>query len=328
VITNYQGNIYKEIYLSAYGEEWVNRGDTLRKITADFTGKPYDNETGFHYFGARYYDSKTSRWISADPAYGDYLNSEKGMGGIYNPVNSQVYHYAFNNPLKYMDPTGEFGIVGMWWRGMGSQETKKLKNPNKNGNHPGSHHGDYHKQTIVSTSKAFSESEIDTAIETWEFEYQQDLSEKLGWGYYEGKSSFCHALSILIINDLNTGVDITFETKVDFLKYLKKKDTGEVIMGYSTAYLTDPVEFVKEYVEYAKQNGYPNAIAAKDIGNGVKEENAARFGIGRSKGHSVIYDRKNKSVTHDPWKGGAGGGRVYEPTFKFEYNKPEENGGE
>jgi RHS repeat-associated protein len=106
VITDYQGAIYKEIYLTAYGEEFVNRGDTLKKITADFTGKPYDSETKMHYFGARYYDSKTSRWVSPDPAYGEYLNSDKGMGGIYNPVNSQVYHYAGNNPLKYVDPDG------------------------------------------------------------------------------------------------------------------------------------------------------------------------------------------------------------------------------
>jgi RHS repeat-associated protein len=106
VITDYQGNIYKEIYLDAWGSEWVNRGDTLKKITADFTGKPYDSETKMHYFGARYYDSKTSRWVSPDPAYSEYLNSDKGMGGIYNPVNSQVYHYAGNNPLKYVDPDG------------------------------------------------------------------------------------------------------------------------------------------------------------------------------------------------------------------------------
>jgi RHS repeat-associated protein len=106
VITDYQGAIYKEIYLTAWGEEFVNRGDTLKKITADFTGKPYDSETKMHYFGARYYDSKTSRWVSPDPAYSEYLNSDKGMGGIYNPVNSQVYHYAGNNPLKYVDPDG------------------------------------------------------------------------------------------------------------------------------------------------------------------------------------------------------------------------------
>ena len=80
---------------------------------------------------ARYLDPKTSRWLSADPALGEYIplapvNDEAkkhnqnlpGMGGIYNTVNMYLYHYAgigqrsdselqANNPVKYIDPTGE-----------------------------------------------------------------------------------------------------------------------------------------------------------------------------------------------------------------------------
>jgi len=29
-----------------------------------------------------------------------------GMGGVYNVVNFQLYHYAGNNPVKYVDPDG------------------------------------------------------------------------------------------------------------------------------------------------------------------------------------------------------------------------------
>lgn len=32
--------------------------------------------------------------------------SSVGEGGIYNTVNLSVYHYAGNNPVKYVDPTG------------------------------------------------------------------------------------------------------------------------------------------------------------------------------------------------------------------------------
>jgi RHS repeat-associated protein len=77
-----------------------------------------DAETGFYYYGARYLDPKTSRWISADPAVGDYIpgagkGSEglAGMGGVYNTVNLHLYHYAGNNPVKYTDPDGRKFVI-------------------------------------------------------------------------------------------------------------------------------------------------------------------------------------------------------------------------
>jgi RHS repeat-associated protein len=92
------------------------RGNLFQK---KFTGKEPDPETGLYYYGARYLDPKTSRWLSGDPALGEYFPSAPlgdedkkrnanlpGQGGVFNYVNLHVYHYAGNNPVKYVDPDG------------------------------------------------------------------------------------------------------------------------------------------------------------------------------------------------------------------------------
>ena len=67
------------------------------------------------YMGARYLDPKYSRWISVDPALSEYIPGAgksneagklPGMGGVFNSVNGNLYHYAGNNPVIYNDLDG------------------------------------------------------------------------------------------------------------------------------------------------------------------------------------------------------------------------------
>ncbi|HEU5161321.1 MAG TPA: SpvB/TcaC N-terminal domain-containing protein [Streptosporangiaceae bacterium] len=86
------------------GETWVDEHPDTKNPYL-FTGKELDEETGLYYYGARYYDARTSLWQSPDPALAGYLTGE-GNGGVYKPGNLALYSYAEHNPVRVVDPDG------------------------------------------------------------------------------------------------------------------------------------------------------------------------------------------------------------------------------
>jgi RHS repeat-associated protein len=69
----------------SYSGEYTNR--------YKFNGKELDEETGFYYYGARYYNPKFSIWLSVDPLAESFPN--------WNP-----YNYTMQNPINLIDPDG------------------------------------------------------------------------------------------------------------------------------------------------------------------------------------------------------------------------------
>jgi RHS repeat-associated protein len=71
-----------------------------------FTGQMRDGEstagteTGLDYFGARYLWAAVGRFVSADPLF-----FQKDM--LADPQLFNLYGYARNNPLRFIDPTGQ-----------------------------------------------------------------------------------------------------------------------------------------------------------------------------------------------------------------------------
>ncbi|HJP94928.1 MAG TPA: RHS repeat-associated core domain-containing protein, partial [Pyrinomonadaceae bacterium] len=80
-------------------------------VRQQFTQKERDLETGLDYFGARYYASTQGRFTSVDPA----LTS----ASVSTPQSWNRYAYGFNNPLRYIDPTGAW----VWSAALGGGAT-------------------------------------------------------------------------------------------------------------------------------------------------------------------------------------------------------------
>lgn len=71
-----------------------------------FTQKERDVESGNDYFGARYFNSMTGRWLSPD-----WSAKEEPVpyAKLDNPQSLNLYRYLFNNPLSTVDPDGHVG---------------------------------------------------------------------------------------------------------------------------------------------------------------------------------------------------------------------------
>lgn len=93
-ITSDRGLAVQYLHYMPFGELWENQQAPEYDERFKFTGKERDAETGYDYFGARYYFSLLGIWMSPDPLLNEYPH-----------ISS--YAYVENNPIKYIDPNGK-----------------------------------------------------------------------------------------------------------------------------------------------------------------------------------------------------------------------------
>jgi RHS repeat-associated protein len=92
-ISNVEGTAEQHLQYAPFGELTVSQRRSEFDSRYKFSGKEHDSETGYTYFGARYYDSEASIWLSVDP-----------MASARSWVSP--YSYCQNSPLNRVDPTG------------------------------------------------------------------------------------------------------------------------------------------------------------------------------------------------------------------------------
>ena len=105
--TDATGEVWQHLEYFPFGETWVDEVSDDARVPYRFTGQELDQETKLYYYGARYYDPRTSAWESADPALGGYLNAQHNKG-VYQPRNLSSFAYTWNNPVRLTDPNGRW----------------------------------------------------------------------------------------------------------------------------------------------------------------------------------------------------------------------------
>jgi len=96
-ITDITGQAVQHMQYLPYGETKLDQRTSSYHERYTFTGKEKDSETGYYYFGARYYNPDLSLWLSVDPMADKY-------------PSLSPYNYCAWNPMKIVDPDGMDGV--------------------------------------------------------------------------------------------------------------------------------------------------------------------------------------------------------------------------
>jgi RHS repeat-associated protein/uncharacterized repeat protein (TIGR01451 family) len=90
-LTSASGSVVDTYTYDTFGNQTAT-GTVVNPVT--YTGQQYDATSGLYYYGARYYDPSTGRFLSEDPLFSP------------NP-----YAYVGNDPTNFVDPTGAQDLV-------------------------------------------------------------------------------------------------------------------------------------------------------------------------------------------------------------------------
>lgn len=99
LVTDTSGKVLQRVYYDPFGavlENIIMNGDEGTHFL--YTGHYLDDWSDLIYMGARYFNPKIGRFLTADTIIPE----------LYHPMAWNRYSYVQNNPLRYIDPTGHF----------------------------------------------------------------------------------------------------------------------------------------------------------------------------------------------------------------------------
>jgi RHS repeat-associated protein len=106
------GSVVAHYEYSAFGEA-VASGTKANDFSHQFSTKQIDSETGFHYYGYRYYDSTNGRWLGRDPLADEmfFQNFLNQIGSGYKKdelyqLSGELREVTFKNIYSFIDNSG------------------------------------------------------------------------------------------------------------------------------------------------------------------------------------------------------------------------------
>ena len=108
LLTDKCGNLAQQLQYLPYGGIFVDHRTGSYSSPYTFSAKEKDTESGYNYFGARYYTDNIMMWLSVDP-----MSDER--------PNVSPYSYCQNNPIGRVDT---WGALDDWYENTQTGELK------------------------------------------------------------------------------------------------------------------------------------------------------------------------------------------------------------
>jgi RHS repeat-associated protein len=103
-VTDDAGELTERIAYHPYGS--MREATAGRTEYATWTGRSFDNVTGFVNFGPRFYSPAEGRFLSTDGSFEAF-----GTGALQRMIDATVpYGYGGSNPINSIDPSGRFAL--------------------------------------------------------------------------------------------------------------------------------------------------------------------------------------------------------------------------
>ncbi|MFD4706725.1 RHS repeat domain-containing protein [Gottfriedia sp. NPDC058432] len=118
-LTDKNGQVVASYEYDAWGNPLKTEEDTVVNDNPyRYAGYQYDEDTGFYYLIARYYH----------PTHGVFLSLDPDTGDEDDILTQNGYVYANNNPVKFIDPDGNYRqIIGQLGKILGKYGKKGYK---------------------------------------------------------------------------------------------------------------------------------------------------------------------------------------------------------
>lgn len=250
---------------SAFGEVVSSTGSNQ---AWQFAGKRFDEETGFTYFGLRYYAPHIGRWTTLDPA-----GFNEGPNG---------YVYVHNKPLSEIDLYGMYGRT--YENPLASTERREVSAPPDRGR----------ELNPIRTENWSSNGQILTN------EDASRISDKIHISYRDKTSASCiihfigyeHPSYVITVTN---GINNSLEDFLKTLEYISNANGGIAVTGVFNASRGPVLDIVETILQFCGYDPEP-VIILRDVIKQNFENGKPTLLFCQSQGTATAY---NALVTND-----------------------------